>query len=338
MSYAEEHSLHDIELSLPLDIHTRIESKDNNETKDQELLSNIRSEVLILDSNEQQSTNLASTSSLDPLPAISTSNDAPISLIPITNQQNIPQETFFCYICLENQPISLSYELSNCHHRYCKTCLIDFLRSNINEAKVYIKCFHPMNKSSILIRESDEDILREKSEENSSEEKVEDQNKKLAKEANLTIQQTNESEELQKQLSMNNESNHCNLEISHADILMLLEHDNKLTEKYFRFKFCTDNKNARECPYCHAYQVINNPETNPQIICHKCQSMYCFYHSKAHDFQKYPTCQAYEQSLENESKESMELIKSISKPCPGCGMPVMKSSKYLKKKTLIFDI
>ena len=84
----------------------------------------------------------------------------------------------------------------------------------------------------------------------------------------------------------------CNADISESDIARLLEEsgETKLLEKYLKFKFAKENKTARECPFCNNFEIALNFETSPKIECSKCQGTFCYFHSNAHDFSKYPTC------------------------------------------------
>lgn len=116
----------------------------------------------------------------------------------------------------------------------------------------------------------------------------------------------------------------CNADIPPPIIDSILEKHDAFLEKYRRFKYIKDNKTARQCPYCAVFN-IGKPEATPHMICSNCQRDYCYFHSNAHDFTKYPTCELYEASVAEEQKESVEYLKTNSKQCPGCSLPVMKS-------------
>lgn len=126
----------------------------------------------------------------------------------------------------------------------------------------------------------------------------------------------------------NNKPKFCDNIISHADICNILDADLSTMEKYIRFKFCKENKDARECPKCNTF-TIGTPHVSPRITCSKCSHLYCFYHANAHDFARYPTCAEYEASVAEEQKESEALIASEAKKCPGCGMMVLKSGMII---------
>ena len=102
------------------------------------------------------------------------------------------------------------------------------------------------------------------------------------------------------------ESIPCNAEISESDIAIALEEagETKLLEKYLKFKFTKENKTARECPFCNSLEVAINFETSPQIECSNCQASFCYFHSNAHDFNKYPTC-------EHNLQKSFKCVKSV---------------------------
>jgi hypothetical protein len=120
----------------------------------------------------------------------------------------------------------------------------------------------------------------------------------------------------------------CNIEISAIDIQTLLKDNSELLKKYHNFKFCRENKNARECPSCHTYQ-LGFPEISTQMICLHCTTKYCYYHSNAHNFDLYSTCQEYDASIAKQNKENEDYILSFSKPCPSCGLMVSKTGKNL---------
>lgn len=118
----------------------------------------------------------------------------------------------------------------------------------------------------------------------------------------------------------------CEADIVHNDMVALLESDRDAIEKYHRYKYCRENKNARECPKCYTFQLAT-PERSTKIVCVRCDHTYCFYHADAHDFKKYPTCKEYDAAIAPALKESEDLIRTTTKPCPGCGKAVMKSGK-----------
>lgn len=116
----------------------------------------------------------------------------------------------------------------------------------------------------------------------------------------------------------------CNADIPPPIIDQILEKHEVHLEKYRRFKYIKDNKTARQCPYCGVFN-IGKPETTPHMVCTSCQRDYCYFHSNAHDFTKFPTCELYEASVAEEQKESIEYLRTNSKKCPGCSLPVQKS-------------
>ena len=86
-------------------------------------------------------------------------------------------------------------------------------------------------------------------------------------------------------------SSQCNVDIYHEDIVHLFEEEGDSTtlEKYKRFKFAKENKTARECPHCSSLEIADYT-ISPKVKCSQCQHTFCYFHSNAHDFDKFPTC------------------------------------------------
>lgn len=101
---------------------------------------------------------------------------------------------------------------------------------------------------------------------------------------------------------------------------------NALLKKFERFNFMKAHSNARECPNCSELQL--GCVESPKMTCQKCSNIYCYTHSAAHDF-NLQSCEEYEKSIAHEAKSSIDLIQATAKPCPGCGIQVMKSGKEL---------
>jgi hypothetical protein len=59
-------------------------------------------------------------------------------------QANV-EETFFCFICFENAPITQAFALSLCGHQFCRDCLQLYLEIKIRDGHVYPSCFHDVN-------------------------------------------------------------------------------------------------------------------------------------------------------------------------------------------------
>ncbi len=118
----------------------------------------------------------------------------------------------------------------------------------------------------------------------------------------------------------------CSEIIGSVHIEELLADDKVFLDKYSRFKIMKENKYARECPFCFSIS-IGNPAESPSMKCinASCNQTFCYYHSNAHDFSIFPTCAAYDASLAPTIQSSVELIASLSKPCPVCLIPVLKS-------------
>ena len=193
-----------------------------------------------------------------------------------------------CQICFE--PNTLSSFTLPCNHEFCHECLINYLTSKITDGMVYIKCFH-INEHPI------------------------------------EISQTENSHE-------NNEKyQSCGALIPTAIIEELLIDKPEILNKYERYRYSKENKNARECPYCLTWNNITSEKLNTingsKIICinENCKKIFCFYHSNAHDFTIYPSCEEYEASVAPVQQASVSFIQAVSKPCPGCQVMVMKSGE-----------
>lgn len=113
----------------------------------------------------------------------------------------------------------------------------------------------------------------------------------------------------------------CREKYSEEAIAELLQNDSKTLEKYSRFKFLRENKSGRECPKCEHLQI--GQESNHEMVCEVCAHTYCFVHGGAHTDR---TCAAYEEEIAVETSATNDLLERNSKPCPGCGIYVSKSS------------
>lgn len=127
-----------------------------------------------------------------------------------------------------------------------------------------------------------------------------------------------------------------------------------LSDRLDRFEIMKGNKNARECPSCHFCQVIDVNQKGQRceylsragdmeeaqkagtekkveyplmhaedVMCENplCNHVYCFHHSDAHQGK---TCEQYRKENAQYDAESQAFIDSMSKNCPGCGIPVSK--------------
>ncbi len=211
-------------------------------------------------------------SSADPHDLI-TESDINITL-PDIEQGN----TYYCQICMDDNPYGGDYKLTDCHHIFCKECITNYLKSRIVDGQVYPKCFY-ITKTPIP------DKVNE------------------------------------------HEDKACSQPIIALDIEHLFASDESTLDKYHRYIYAKENKTARDCPNC-SHAQLGTPDITPVMICEKCGLKYCFFHANAHDFDKFPTCEAYEASIAKETKSTVDFIKSNSKPCPGCGVHVMKTGKY----------
>lgn len=91
--------------------------------------------------------------------------------------------------------------------------------------------------------------------------------------------------------------------------------------KYTRYKNVQNNDRYRECPSCSTSVV--HEAVNPEIICAKCNTKYCFMHGNAHPTM---TCDKYAVKINNELKSSAALINRITKKCPQCKAPTEKNN------------
>eukprot|EP01033_Poteriospumella_lacustris_P002918 gene2918-2130_t len=203
------------------------------------------------------------------------------------------------------------FPLEKCGHHFCKECIASYVRFKVVNGNVYPKCcFDPESPIQFV------KFLRKETGEEDA-----------AADVNLKTRSNDSSATGQQQVTdtvAQMRPQPCEIFISHADILRILEDDMDALEKYFRFKYCAENKDARECPTCHVF-YIGNPTVTPRIICTKCDRTFCYFHANAHDFDKFPTCAEYEASVAAELKDSVDLIHSVAKRCPQCQMMVMKS-------------
>lgn len=120
----------------------------------------------------------------------------------------------------------------------------------------------------------------------------------------------------------------CTKPIDTVDIEAIFHDDSTTLEKYRKYIYSKENKTARDCPRCNHVQ-LGTPEVTPVMICTECGLKYCYFHANAHDFNQFPTCEEYEASIAKDTKSTVDFIQSNSKPCPGCGVHVMKTGTIL---------
>lgn len=277
-----------------------------------------------------------------------------------------------CQICFGYVPVSETYELENCHHRFCKECLYNYVRFKVIDGNAYPKCCHDPNSVMNKPYQSNE---KDQTKSNSSD----DKNVPASTTAPIALEEVyaqiendygrenveSDSHEIQGNTTDNAhltvagnfvEPNYaqqqcqvsvprsttatttaspprrivqqiCDEFITHQDILRVLDDDVTTIEKYARFKYCAENKDARECPSCATFH-IGNPSVTPKIHCSKCDLTFCYFHANAHDFNKFPTCAEYDASISADIKASETLINTLAKQCPSCRMMVIKSGMY----------
>lgn len=198
-----------------------------------------------------------------------------------------------CYVCYGPIESTDRFVLPDCGHVYCQSCIARYLTVSTVDGQVYPTCFYPLDNPSIR----NEDVEKK-------------------------------------------DSPKCNVRISSSVIksVFVSNNDEVSLKKYNRFLFMKENFHARECPKCDHLQiwnekvvpidasahVIENERQNAYtIICDSCSYKYCYHHGGAHEG---GTCEMYNQSIEKELSLSNEFIALSSKPCPGCGVLLTKSS------------
>ena len=60
-------------------------------------------------------------------------------------------DKYYCQICFDTYNIhqndGSSYQLPQCKHIFCKDCLKSFIKSNVNDGKILLKCFYITNNN-----------------------------------------------------------------------------------------------------------------------------------------------------------------------------------------------
>lgn len=203
--------------------------------------------------------------------------------------QRMPSLTgsYYCHICLEWEGTESKGFCLPCGHSFCRACLESFLAANIIDANTSLRCFHPLepNPSAPSV---------EASERFGDEEET-------GSEPQLRV---------------------CNAEIDEDTILEILR-DKEILHKYTRFKFMKQNPDSRECPKCGEFNTTGSAQKT-QLICSNalCLQEFCFLHGDAHPTE---SCLQYSSRESVDSKASLELIASLAKSCPGCGVSILKS-------------
>ena len=128
----------------------------------------------------------------------------------------------------------------------------------------------------------------------------------------------------------------CSAPLSPPDVQRLGTHaqEERLNERLMK-RALADLDEFRECTKCGVGQLHVGGVDQPIVTCAECGNKTCFAHKVAWHAEL--TCQQYDEELasaEDAKKEdqenvavSEELVKSISKPCPGegCGFYIQKS-------------
>lgn len=295
-----------IEETIPSSIHPSNSVLTEIVGNDQPIDENISTTAMILTPNE---------TSVDLNAAVDVEGVDVVFEIHETNNQveetkeDLSSTQYYCQVCMENCDSKDGYTLLACGHTFCRACLVAFLTSKITEAQVYPTCFHTTPVKDVI--EQQQSAQSSTTDMPEGEALVSPPLKRL--DAELYV---------------------CAREITVHDIFSLFENQPEMIDRFERFRFCKEHKNARECPYCHAYQLCDPLTTKNKVTCMKCEKIFCFLHSNAHNFDLYPTCELYEKSIEASQKDTMAFIDVTTKPCPTCGVRVEKTGNLLSS---LFD-
>jgi len=203
---------------------------------------------------------------------------------------------YTCYICLETHmpPTSRKitestiaynpYQLSECGHMFCQSCIAPYLCSKIDEGDVYPTCFFPI-----------ENVVNSST---TTSAKYTPCGCKISK-SDITEILCENVKTLEKYKRLKFDKDHpfsrrcpdCNV------------------PNLFETKSIVKN-NKQICIPC-------NPVTN----CMKCEKEFCFYHSCAHVGM---TCAEYEKDTTEDNDLNTEFINTFAKKCPKCSMLVQK--------------
>jgi hypothetical protein len=115
----------------------------------------------------------------------------------------------------------------------------------------------------------------------------------------------------------------CGVMMQIQDVQNLCDED--VVKKFERFSAMLSDPNNRDCPNpagCD-HRQIGNP-SSPQMVCKKCQYVYCFEHSNAHPNQD---CKWYEKKIRSEVQKTKAAVKALgTRPCPYCRVDTLKNS------------
>jgi hypothetical protein len=225
----------------------------------------------------------------DPCTEATKSNSNVVNQELVDNDEE-EEEFYFCYICycsiLKSESVE-SFQLSNCSHRYCRSCLVRYVKLKISEGVVEPKCFylvdnpdhnsntdHPSNGIENVATElldfsiKLQDNIDSSSNHDAKSTAVEysDASNEDGSSGHLLKANAHEKD-VQKS---ENPKIPCNAVISSDDIFDLIktEKGSEIVNKYQRFKFMKENENYTECPFagCNKLQ-IGNPDDSVVICC-----------------------------------------------------------------------
>jgi hypothetical protein len=112
----------------------------------------------------------------------------------------------------------------------------------------------------------------------------------------------------------------CGGHATDAEVQSLLVNDSALVEKYLRFKETKANPNMRLCPKCAKW--CYGSKERPEMQCDGCGQKFCFLHDMAHAD---GTCADYAIRVRKEERETDQLVKKTSRPCPSCHVMTTKN-------------
>lgn len=111
----------------------------------------------------------------------------------------------------------------------------------------------------------------------------------------------------------------CAISINDGDVSMI--GGPALLERLERFRQMRQDASYRDCPQC-SNPVLGGSAWRPNLTCGGCSLTFCFVHSNAHPGQ---TCRQYERARRVQERDAAAAIAAISRPCPGCKTPIMRT-------------
>ena len=115
----------------------------------------------------------------------------------------------------------------------------------------------------------------------------------------------------------------CGVMMTKTDVQALCTEE--VVNKFERFTAMQADPNNRDCPNpikCE-HRQLGSPN-QPEMICEKCQYVYCFEHSSAHLNQ---TCSWYQNKIKKEVALTKAAVRKLgTRPCPHCKLDTIKAS------------